>query len=76
MILSCWHFGQVTASDRTPLARMLPSDIGSPAGDLGLLPMPGGYRVAGAVEKLQDRDTPFSRVFSTVENLGSWRPFR
>jgi hypothetical protein len=29
MILSCWHFGQVTASERTPFARMLPSVIGS-----------------------------------------------
>src|ERR1700686_2600634 len=30
----------LTSSDRTPLARMLPSVIGSPAGDRGGLPMP------------------------------------
>jgi hypothetical protein len=29
MILSCWHFGHVTASVRTPFARMLPSVVGS-----------------------------------------------
>jgi hypothetical protein len=29
MILSCWHFGHVTASVRTPFSRMLESVIGS-----------------------------------------------
>jgi hypothetical protein len=48
-IAAWWHFGQVTASERAPFARMLPSVIGSPAGDGGRLLMPPriSFRLGG-----------------------------
>jgi hypothetical protein len=38
-IASWWQFQHDTSSERTPLARMLPSVMGGPAGDRGRLVM-------------------------------------
>jgi hypothetical protein len=51
-IASWWHRWHDTSSDRTPLARMLPSVIGGPARDRGRVLMPERIPVGWAVGKL------------------------
>jgi hypothetical protein len=63
-----WQRWRDTATDRTPLARMLPSVIGGPAWDRDRVLMPGGYRI-GCVAGLRCGESPAPLQLTYVKAL-------